>query len=124
MNEEINLLLSSFSIYTIDPEYANLSEDEKEWLDYFNKCLFSSDERIEKASFDMMMLVLEIKEKMDTLLELSNDEVMIRKNEIYKDLTEEEIDLIEKFGLSCINCMGIYSDEMKRERRLRDIGNK
>lgn len=98
-----------------DPEYYNLSKEEKENLQFVDKCLFSEDKRISDASFHMMMLLLEIKEEID---KYDPEEIQERKDSICKDLTEEETIMMDKFLLACINTMGIYSEESKQERKL------
>ena len=45
------------------------------------------------------------------------------KDEIFKDLNLEEKTIMNKFMLSCINCMGIYSEEMKKIRKLKKERN-
>ena len=97
-------------------EYYNLNEDEKSYLDYMDSCLFSDNEKIQNASFYIMLLLIKISKNID---EYTNEKVIEEKNQILKDLTLEEKEIMDKFTISCINSMGIYSDDSKKERKLK-----
>jgi len=109
-----------FSMYALggkfnNLEYFNLTEEEKSDLDYMNQCIFSENEKINNASFHIMMMLIELSDDPD---KYEPEDIQIKKEEIYKGLTPEEISIMEKSVISCINCMGIYSDDRVQERKL------
>lgn len=114
---EFLLFSMMYGEYGTNPEYVNLTEEEKKDLDYFDECYNSPNKNIRDASFYMSMLLLEASAKMDTDEEITPEELSKRKAKIYKNLNEEEIDIIEKFIPACINSMGVYSEEAKEERQ-------
>ena len=58
MNEY--LLPYLFSKSTSETEYYNLTEKEKNDVDFVNSCLYSDNEKLSNAAFYIMLLVLEI----------------------------------------------------------------
>ena len=117
----INYLISAMSGYK-NPEYYNLTEEEKADMDFVDECLYESDEKISTASTKIMFLVMEYSARSEDNL-MSDEEFFSRKYEITKDLTKEEKDVIDCFGRSLINTMGIYSEERIHERRLKKERN-
>ena len=113
-----NILFPMYALgnYGNDPEYLNLTKEEKDNLDFIDSCIYSEDERINKASFNVMMLVLEISSDPD---KYEPEEISNKLSTIYEDLSEEEISTMGKFMLACINSMGVYSEDAKEERKLR-----
>ena len=106
----------AFGNYGNDPEYFNLTDEEKNNLDFIDSCIYSEDERINKASFNIMMMIMELSAEPD---KYQPEEISEKLNEIYKDLSSEEIEDMGKFMLCVINSMGIYSEEAKEERKLK-----
>ena len=100
-------------------EYENLDEEEKANMDYFNECLQETDGKFQGACTNLMLLVLEILSKMDTEDEMSDVEVMAKKNEILHDFNESDKQRLDTFLYSCIQCVGIYSEERVEERKQR-----
>jgi len=70
----------------------------------------------------------ELKVKIDDLVSKAKEldmndvttQVEEKISEIKKDLNEEEKDLLEAFEWACIQTIGIYSEEAKRNRELRN----
>ena len=116
-------LFGIFEPYDYDPEYENLSDEEKKYMDYTKKCLFDESETIMDACTRMQLLLLETRCKLDTEEELSEDELTARMSEIYSGLSEAEKSKVEFFIYATIETMGIYSEEAKIERRLKKKGN-
>ena len=115
-NAFFNAYALSIGAYGNEIEYANLSKEEKEYLDFMDRCLYSENVRINDASFHMMLFLIELSSNVDAY---TYEQVKKRKEEIYKYLTFEERDVLEKFTYACINSMGIYSEEAKNERKLK-----
>ncbi len=109
--------------YGYNPEYENLSEEEKAYMDYVEECL--SDENLEfsDACTKLMLFILELTSKMDTEEELTNEEVIFRKEKILFGFSEEDKNRLESFMYACIETMGIYSEERVMERKLKKKGN-
>jgi len=110
-----------FPIFTInglysEPEYLNLTKEEKANLEYVDKCLFSENENINNASFHIMLLLIELSNMPDKYgpEELSNE-----FDKILNDLSNDERKIINNFIPACVNSMGIYSEERKKERKLK-----
>ena len=114
-----NILFPMYSLsnYYNELEYFNLSDEEKKNLDYMNECIFNENNKINNASFYIMMMLIELSNDPD---KYTQEEINIKKEEIYKDLNEEEIDIMERFIISCINSMGIYSEEEIKLRKERN----
>ncbi len=109
--------------YGYNPEYENLSEEEKAYMDYVEEWL--SDENLEfsDACTKLMLFILELTSKMDTEEELTNEEVIFRKEKILFGFSEEDKNRLESFMYACIETMGIYSEERVMERKLKKKGN-
>jgi len=101
-------------------DYEELNDEEKLYLDSTNKMLFHESENIKNASFRIMLLSLKVCSSLGTDDELSQEEIDAERDEIKKDLNEEEKDLLEAFEWACIQTIGIYSEEAKRNRELRN----
>ena len=99
-----------------DVEYYNLTDEEKADLDYMDRCLYSDNEKINNASFYMMLFLIELSTHTD---DYSYEGVQLKKKEIYQGLSKEEIEIMDRFIPACINSMGIYSEESKKERKLK-----
>jgi hypothetical protein len=115
-------LLSTFFMngsYINNEEYFNLDDEEKANIDYFNKCLFDSDEKFRDACTEIMFLMLEISTKLNDKEEISDDVIKARKELILDGFNDEEKQRLETFMYACIQSMGIYSEERVQERKLR-----
>ena len=99
----------------LDPEYNNLSAEDKANLRFVDSCMFNEDKRISDASFHMTMLLIEISEEPD---KYSPEEIQAKKEEICTLLNDEESVMMDKFLLASIQTMGILSEESKKQRRL------
>lgn len=99
----------------LDPEYNNLSPEEKENLRFVDSCMFNEDKRISDAAFYMTMLLIEISAEPD---KYAPEEIQTRKEEICASLTPEESAMMDKFLLASIQTMGILSEESKEQRRI------
>ena len=106
----------ALGVYGEDPEYYNLTEEEKANLDFVDSYLNNEDKRISDAAFYIMLLVIEISNEPD---KYEPEDIGARLDEIRKDLSKEEIIMMDKYMLACINSMGIYSEERKKERLLK-----
>ena len=114
--KSLSLLYLFGAIEEENLEYSNLTDKEKEDLDYMDKCLFSEDEKIRDASFKTMLLLLEIIIEPD---KYEPEELNKKQSEIIKDLSNDEIIIINKYILACINSIGLYSKERIKERKLK-----
>ena len=99
----------------LDPEYNNLSAEDKANLRFVDSCMFNEDKRISDASFHMTMLLIEISAEPD---KYSPEEIQAKKEEICTLLNDEESVMMDKFLLASIQTMGILSEESKKQRRL------
>ena len=106
-----------------DYDYSELTSEEKQYLDFYDSCLFGSSENIRYASSKMQMLILECLARLNTENEMTTEEINAKKEEIYKDLTFEEQDIVNTFGYACSQVIGIFSEERKSERKLLKRGN-
>ena len=102
-----------------EEEYYNLDEKEKSNVDYFNKCLMDPDDNFRDACTEVMFLMLELIQKINSGEELSNEEIQKRKEFILEGFSDEDKNRLELFMYTCIQSMGIYSEESKQERKLR-----
>ena len=109
--------------YDNEPEYCNLTEEEKMYVDYSRDCLFNESEVIMDACGKMQLLLLEVCSKLNTEEEIPQDELIIRINEIYSGLSKEDKETVESFLYACIQTIGIYSEEAVKERKLKKKGN-
>jgi len=73
-------------------------------------------ENINNASFHIMLLLIELSNMPDKYgpEELSNE-----FDKILNDLSNDERKIINNFIPACVNSMGIYSEERKKERKLK-----
>ena len=117
MNKLLIMSLLSQWHYGYNPEYENLSEEEKAYMDYVDECLNETDERFSAACTKAMLFILETSSKMGTEEELTNDEALLQKEIILNGFSQEDKDRIESFMYACIQTMGIYSEERVRERK-------
>ena len=108
--------LSQFN-YGYNPEYENLSEEEKNYLAYLDKCLYESDEKFSDACVKSMFLILEIFGKIDTDRELTYEDITLKKKKITSEFNQEEKERLESFMFACIQTIGIYSEERIQERK-------
>ena len=114
------LLMMQFLIqsnYLYNTEYEKLTEEEKKYLDYIDKCLYESDENFSDACTKSMILILEVFSKIGTNEELNEEEITLKKEKIIFEFSQEEKDRIESFMFACIQTIGIYSDERIQERK-------
>ena len=117
MNKLLIMSLLSQWYYGYNPEYENLSEEEKAYMDYVDECLNETDERFSAACTKAMLFILEASSKMGTEEELTNDEALLQKEIILNGFSQEDKDRIESFMYACIQTMGIYSEERVQERK-------
>lgn len=110
------LLLSQFD-YGYNPEYENLSEEEKSYMDYVDKCLNELDEKFGDACIRAMLFILDASNKMGTDEELTDEEASLQKAKILNGFNQEEKDKLELFMYACIQTIGIYSEERIKERK-------
>ena len=103
----------------LDYDYSDLTEEEKAYLNYYDECLFNENKSISDASFKMQMLILEFIERSNAGNEMTDEEINKRKKEIFKDLTEEEIQIVNNFGYACTVVKGMFSEERREERKLK-----
>lgn len=111
-------LTGDYGAYGMDLDYYELTSDEKNWIRSFRNCLNNPNEKVQDAAIEMVYLVLELITSIDTQNELSREDVQNKKDLFCKDLTDEEKELINNFGLLSINCFGIYPDERENESGL------
>ena len=117
MNKLLMMPLLVGSHYGYNPEYENLSDEEKANMDYVDECLNDPDENFCNACTRTMFLVLEITSKINTEEEPTREYVSLKKEEIKAGFSQDDQDRIELFMYACIQTMGIYSDERIQERR-------
>ena len=101
-------------------DYEDLTDEEKLYLDSTNKMLFHESENIKNASFRIMLLSLKVCFSLGTDDELSQEEIDAERDEIKKGFSDEEKDLLEAFEWACIQTIGIYSEESKNKRIIRN----
>lgn len=118
MNKLLMMQFLCQSNYGFNPEYENLSEEEKNYLDYVDKCLYESNEKFSDACLRSMFLILEVFSKIDTDEELTDEDITFKKEKIISEFSQEEKDRIESFMYACIQTIGIYSEERIQERKL------
>lgn len=104
--------------YKNNPEYENLSDQEKKYMDYVNECLNEKDEKFSDACTNSILFVLEVSSKMDTNNELTDKEVLLKKEKILSGFSQKDKEKLETFMYACIQTMGIYSEESVQERKL------
>ena len=113
-----SMLESMFGQY--DPNYDDLTLEEKNQLDFVDLCLFTYDnEKIRDACSNLMFLILRYCASLEST-PMSDDEFIVEKNKITADLNDDEKCIIYTFGYCLINSMGIYSEEnikLRKERK-------
>jgi len=107
------------SSYTNESEYENLSDEEKQNIDYLNNCLSDKDLKFQDACTRLMLLVLDVASNLNTSNEQSLEEVQKKKNKILDKFTESEKERLNAFLYACINTIGIYSEESIKERKMK-----
>lgn len=117
MNKLLMMQFLCQSSYGYNFEYANLSEEEKNYLDYIDKCLYESDEKFSDACVKSMFLILEVFSKIGTDEEFTDEYITLKKEKIIFEFSQEEKDRIESFMYACIQTIGIYSEEKIQERK-------
>ena len=113
-------ILSQYN-YGYNPEYENLSEEEKAYIDYVNECLNERDEKFAGACSKAMLFILELSSKIGTDEEPTAEEVTFKKEMLLSGFNQEDKDRIESFMYACIQTMGIYNEERNQERKLKKI---
>ena len=103
--------------YKYISEYENLSDEEKEYMDYVDMCLNDPNEKFCDACSKAMLLILKIISKIDIEEELSNEEIALEKEQLLSEFNQEDKERIESFMYACIQTVGIYSEERVQERR-------
>ncbi len=104
------------------PDYSDLDEEERRKMEFVDECLFWSDEKVQNASSEIQLLILEYISRFNDN-PMSDEEFFSKKYEIIKDLSDDEKDIIDEFGRSVFETMGIYSEEEVAKRQLRKKGN-
>lgn len=118
MNQKLMMKFLCKSNYGYNSEYENLSEEEKNYLDYVDECLFETDEKFSNACLKSMFLILEVFSKIGTDEEIADEDIIFKKEKIISKFSQEEKDRIESFMFACIQTMGIYSEERIQERKM------
>ena len=113
---EIKRVFNDINKKIQDEKFGFLNEEEKINLDFMDKCIFSDNQIINNASFQVMMLLIKLSNNIDSY---SFEDVQKEKNKIYEQLNEEEKIIMDNFMISCINSMGIYSEESIKKRHLK-----
>ena len=116
-NELLLMSLLSHNHFGYNPEYENLSDEEKAYMDYCEKCLNERDEKFSNACTLIMLFILEVSSKMDTPEELTSEEINLRKQELLSSFSEEDKQRLESFMYATIQTMGIYSEESIKLRK-------
>ncbi len=122
-NEVLLMQLLATHNYGYNPEYENLSDEEKAYMDYVDKCMMNDDEEFSDAVTRIMLFILEVSSKMDTPEELTEEQIAVQKQEILAPFSEEDKQKLESFMYAVIQTMGIYSEESVMERKLRNERN-
>ena len=116
MNNLLMMQILSQCHYGYNPEYENLSEEEKTYMDYVNECLSERDEKFSEACTKAMLLILEVSSKIGTNEEPTNEEAALKKEMILSGFSQKEKDRLETFMYASIQTIGIYSEERIKER--------
>ena len=109
------LALNTISDSYTNPDYSNLTEEEKKDLEFVDSCLFGENERISEAAGYMQLFILELSVEPD---KYEPEAIHERMEEINSKLTEEEKAIIDKFTLACIKSIGVLSKERGNTRKL------
>ena len=115
MNNSFLLINLYSSILGFNTNYADLSEEEKYYMNYVDECLSINDEKFSSACLKSMLFILDVANKMNTSEEYSNEEIKLRKEKILLDFNKEERDKLEEFMYACIQTMGIYSNRSQND---------
>ena len=102
--------------YLPNCSYSDLPEEKAKEMKLIDKCLFGSNKRIREASSKMQLLILEYVARFEKNT-MTDEEFFSKKQEIIKELTDEEKEIIDLFGYSVFDTMGIYSKEKGKERK-------
>lgn len=117
MNKLLLMQIIGQCNYGYNPEYENLSEEEKSYMDYVDECLSEIDEKFKDACTKTMLLILEVYCKIGTDEEPTNEEVELKKDIILSGFNQKDKDKLETFMYACIQTIGIYSEERVKERK-------
>ena len=117
----LGLMAGLTSDYVYNPEYENLTDEEKECLDYQNECLSNPDEKFSDACFHIMIFILDVTSKLGTPEEPNYEEIQEMKNKILQDFTDSDKERLETFMYACVITQGIYSEERVKERKLKKM---
>lgn len=112
-----NTLLSHFN-YDYNPEYSNLSEEEKRYVDFVDDCLKETNEEFSDACTRAMLFILDSASKLGTEEELTKEEAIVQKEKLLSGFNQEDKEKLETFMYACIQIMGIYSEERIEERKM------
>ncbi len=110
----LSFLVSQYSL-DYNSENRNLSEEEKAYINYVDKCLIDTDERFCDACTRAMFYILESVNKMGTEEELTKEEIALQKEKILSGFSQEDKERLELFMYACIQTIGIYSEERNEE---------
>lgn len=113
----------SFSTFGYNPEYENLSDQEKTYMNYVDKCLNDPDEDFSYTCTLIMLSLLRTASKLNTDEEPTSEELQKEKEKLLEGYSEEDRSRLESFMFACIQTMGIYSEESVMERKLRNERN-
>lgn len=119
MRSSILLMQLIGGSYTNESEYKNLTDEEKQNIDYLNICLSNNNLDFEDACTRLMLLVLDVASKLNTPDEQSFEEVQREKEKILEKFTESDREKLDAFLYACINSIGIYSEERVKERKMK-----
>ncbi len=103
--------------------YSRFDSDDNPYLSYYDDCLFNKGERIGDASFRMQMLIIDYLSRVNTDNAMTDEEVITRKENIMKDLTLDEKQIIETFGHACVEIIGSYSEDKEKHKTLKKERN-
>ena len=118
MNKTLLMTFLSIQLnYEHNSEYYNLSDEEKKYIDYVDECLKETDEKFSEACTKAMLFILNASNRLGTDNELTSEEASMQKEEVLKGFSQEDRDRLELFMYSCIQIIGIYSEERIQERK-------
>lgn len=115
MDNSINTMLPNCSFYN-NRGYADLTESEKQKIDFISECMFSSNERINNASYNIMMLLIELKNEPN---KYEPEDLQDKKDEIYKGLTLKECEIVDSFILAFLDSTSAQKEEKGQQRQLK-----
>ena len=82
-NEVLLMQLLASYHFGYNPEYENLSDEEKYYMDYCDECLSDRNEHFTSACTRIMLFILDAASKMGTENEFTQEEVEGKKQELY-----------------------------------------